>query len=98
MMKPLVPCVTRQAELARQPVSALRSKGTCPSRLPVHREKISHRTRRRTCSLRAHAETSGVAFGLFPFGLKRQNLLPVAALDLWNIRLVRNSGAPADGI
>jgi hypothetical protein len=27
MMKPLVVCVTRQAELARQPVSASRSKG-----------------------------------------------------------------------
>src|SRR5450631_1046869 len=43
-------------------------------------------------------DVSGVALRLLPLGFKRQNLLPVAALDLRDIRLIRNRGAPADCI
>ena len=43
-------------------------------------------------------DVSGVALRLLPLGFKRQNLPPVAALDLRDIRLIRNRGAPADCI
>src|SRR3954449_282631 len=97
MMKPLVLCVTRQAEEARQPVSASRSKGTCPSRLAgvsVKNQGVADADTR--CPL--PADSLGVAFALLPLGLKRQNLLPVAALDLGNIRFAGNGGAPANRV
>jgi hypothetical protein len=41
-MKPLVVCVTRQAELARQPVSASRSKGIIHSSVPACAAREKH--------------------------------------------------------
>src|ERR1700687_1873236 len=99
MMKPLVVCVTRQAELARQPVSASRSKEDIRHGCRVaSAEKFIRWRAEAAMQPPRSAEVSGVAFGLLPFGFKRPDLLPVAARDLWNIGLVGNRGAPTDGI
>jgi hypothetical protein len=50
MMKPLVVCVTRQAELARQPASASRSKGSvhCSAPMKTAGETFRNEQRRLT--------------------------------------------------
>src|SRR3954463_15302672 len=69
--------------------------GTCPSRLPGCVGEKPSATRRQPMQPPRPVNVSGITFALLPLGFKRQNLLPVATLDLWNIRLLGNRGAPA---
>src|ERR1700694_303103 len=97
MMKPLVVCVTRQAALARQPVSASRSKEGiltagrgAPANCSAERGGFQRASAPRTCS--------GITLALLPLGFERQDLLPVTALHLRDIRLGGNRSAPTDCI
>src|ERR1700710_86986 len=100
MMKPLVVCVTRQAELARQPVSASRSKTDIRYGAPEFsaRENTKSEAWRQLKAASALVDRSGVALALLPLGFEFENGLPVTALDLGHIRLLRDGGAPADGV
>src|SRR5215217_4483794 len=97
MMKPLVVCVTRQAELARQPVSASRSKGSihCGAPAWAAREKIR---RRAEAAYAASHSRSGVALAFLPLGFELEDRLPIAGLNLRHIGFLRDRGAPADRI
>src|SRR5205823_3535138 len=103
MMRPLVVCVTRQAELARQPVSASRSKRKLPQKIrygrrrPPARERDTGR-RRQLDATPALADLSGVTLALLPLGFEFQNGLPVTRLDLRHVGLLRDGRAPADRV
>src|SRR6202158_2247880 len=98
MMKPLVVCVTRQAALARQPVSASRSKESVRYGGPGCVSDNRSAGRGGCQGASAPLTPSGVALALLPLSFERQNLLPVTALHLRDIRLGGNGGAPTDGI
>src|SRR3954471_14601048 len=97
MMKPLVVWVTRQAELARQPVSASRSKEIVRHGCRiVPAEKSSGKRGGRMAA--SASRRSGIALALLPLGFEFEDCLPVAALDFGHVRFLRDGGAPSDRV
>src|SRR5215204_3261817 len=98
MMKPLVVCVTRQAELARQPVSASRSKGSIHCSVPACAARETFGGEWRQSTPPPLHSRSGVALALLPLGFELEDGLPVTSLNLRHVGFLRDRGAPADRI